>query len=103
MQFRDDHEWRPFHTLKDLAAAISIEAAELQEQFLWRSVNEESQLLSRQREAIEDELADILIHCLNFAAIAEIDIVAAIETKIDQNEVRHPSDEVRGSAEKSGR
>src|SRR6476646_891138 len=96
---RDDREWRPFHTLKDLAAAIGIESAELQEHFLWRSVADEVELLSDQRQAIEDELADVVIHCLNFATIAEIDIVAAIERKIDENELRYPVDEVRGSAE----
>jgi dCTP diphosphatase len=101
--FRDDREWRSFHTLNDLAAAIGIEAAELQEHFLWRSVADEAELLFDQRQAIEDELADVLIHCLNFAAVAEIDIVAAIERKIDQNELRYPVDEVRGSAEKARR
>src|SRR5688572_14832377 len=70
--FRDDRDWRQFHTLKDLALAIGIEASELAEHFLWIRPEEESRRLAEQRAAIEAELADVFIHALNFASAARI-------------------------------
>jgi NTP pyrophosphatase (non-canonical NTP hydrolase) len=99
--FRDEREWGQFHTLKDLAAAISIEAGELQQHFLWQWVGNEDDLLQMSRDAIEDELADVFIHCLNFALRAEIDLASAAERKIDKNEQRYPVDAARGSAKKA--
>jgi NTP pyrophosphatase (non-canonical NTP hydrolase) len=100
-QFRDERDWRQFHSLKDLASAIGIEASELQELFLWQRVENEVELIGAKREAIENELADVLIQCLNFAAVAEIDALAAVERKIENNELRYPVDEFRGSAQKA--
>jgi dCTP diphosphatase len=88
--FRDDRDWRRFHTLKDLAASVSIEAAELQEMFLWQRVEDEKALLGARRGEIEDELADVLIQCLNFASVAGIDVLAAIERKIEKNAIKYP-------------
>lgn len=102
-RFRDERDWRQFHTLKDLAAAIAVEAAELQELFLWHSVQDEQELLERAREAIEDELSDVMIQSVNFASAAGIDLQAAIERKIAKNEQRYPADAVRGSPEKAPR
>jgi NTP pyrophosphatase (non-canonical NTP hydrolase) len=96
--FRDDRDWSRHHTLKDLSAALAIEAAELQELFLWQPVQDEPALLEHRREAIEDELADVLILALNFAAAAGIDVLQAINAKIDKNEVKYPksNSELRG-------
>jgi dCTP diphosphatase len=100
-RFRDDRDWRQFHTLKDLAAAIAIEAAELQELFLWKPIEEEPELIETSREAVENELADVVIQSLNFASVAGVDLVAAINRKIDKNEGRYPADAVRGSSGKA--
>jgi NTP pyrophosphatase (non-canonical NTP hydrolase) len=81
------------HTPKELAAAISIEAAELQEIFLWRSSDEEA---PPDRHRLEDEIADILIFCLNFADVADIDVLRVIEQKIAINEERYPVTKRRG-------
>ena len=54
----DERDWEQFHTLKDLAAAIAIEAAELQELLLWQKADEEDDVLERRRPQIEAELAD---------------------------------------------
>ena len=93
--FRDERDWARFHTLKDLAAAIAIEAAELQELFLWQSIDDEPALLEQRRDAVEDELADVMILALNFAAAAGIDVLQAINGKIDKNEAKYP----KGSSE----
>jgi dCTP diphosphatase len=89
-RFRDERGWLPFHTLKDLAAAIAIEATELQELMLWQRTEHEQALLAQRREEVEDELADVLIQCLNFAAVAKIDVLTAIDRKIDKNASKYP-------------
>jgi NTP pyrophosphatase (non-canonical NTP hydrolase) len=100
-RFRDERDWRQFHTLKDLAAAIGIEAGELQELFLWQQPGNERELLDAKHEAIEDELADVLIQCLNFASAARIDVLEVVERKIEKNELRYPVEQSRGSAAKA--
>jgi NTP pyrophosphatase (non-canonical NTP hydrolase) len=81
--FRDARDWEQFHTLKDLAAAVQIEAGELQELFLWST--DDACVLREKRPEVEAELSDVLIQCLNFALAAEIDVGAAIEAKIDDS------------------
>jgi dCTP diphosphatase len=62
--FRDERDWRQFHSPKELAAAIAIEAAELQEFFLWTDPEEAARVAQNKREGVEAELADVLIQCL---------------------------------------
>jgi NTP pyrophosphatase (non-canonical NTP hydrolase) len=100
-QFRDERDWLQFHSLKDLAAAVAIEAGELQELFLWVTREQESQVLGERRREIEDEVADVLIQLLNFVAIAEIDPVAVASTKVAKNAIRYPAEKVRGTARKA--
>ncbi|MSO95747.1 MAG: nucleotide pyrophosphohydrolase [Thermoleophilia bacterium] len=99
-RFRVVRDWRQFHTLKDLAAAIAVEAAELQEVFLWQGTGQEAELLAERRGDIEAEVADVLIQCLNFAAAAEIDVLAAMARKIEENEVKYPVEAARGTSAK---
>lgn len=82
------------------SGAISIEAAELQELFLWISSQGSSELLRKRLPDVQAELADVLIQCLNFADAAGIDVLRAIESKIDANEEKYPVDKARGSAAK---
>jgi dCTP diphosphatase len=98
--FRDERDWSQFHTLKDLASAISIEASELAEHFLWVRPDEERRRLAETKGDIEAELADVFIQALNFASAAEIDVIAAITAKISANEARYPVSRSRGSAAK---
>jgi NTP pyrophosphatase (non-canonical NTP hydrolase) len=82
--------WNEVRTLKDLAAAVAIEAAELQELYLWERVEDEDRHLKRNREAIESELADVVIYCLGFADRAGIDLPRAIAEKTESNRRRFP-------------
>ena len=84
--------WEPFHNPKNLAVSISIEAAELQEHFQWRSTLESADYVrdAEARFEVGDELADVLIYCLSFANAAGIDVSQAIRTKLDRNEGRFP-------------
>ena len=86
--------------MSNLAAAISVEAAELQEILLWASPQDESEILATRRTEISDELADVFIQCLNFAAVAEIDVLTAIEVKIAKNETKYPVRLAKGSSKK---
>ena len=99
-QFREERDWVEIHNLKDLAAAISIEAAELQEIFLWRPESSGTEIAGIKRAALADEIADVIIQCLNFADVAGIDVLDAVEKKIAVNEVRYPIEKARGSPQK---
>jgi dCTP diphosphatase len=99
-RFRDERDWCQFHTLKDLAAALAVEAGELQEQLLWVRPEDERERLEARRDEIAAELADVVILALNFADVASIDLGEAIKSKLEENARRYPADEVRGSAAK---
>ena len=81
-EFRDERDWRRFHTPKDLAAAIAIEAGELQVLFLWKSASADMEVLEHRRSEVEEELADIAIFLLSFADVAGIDLAEAILAKL---------------------
>jgi dCTP diphosphatase len=98
--FCDARDWRQFHTPKNLAASISIEAAELLEVFQWCG-DQESQAVAKARRAeVADEVADVGIYLIEFAEIVGIDLVQAIRAKLDRNESRYPVDKARGRADK---
>jgi len=93
-KFRDERGWRGYHTLKNLAAAISVEAAELLEIFQWVKEEKEREVLKSKREQIEEEVADVLIYLLFFCDAAGIDPLKAAEKKMNKNEVRFSLDRV---------
>jgi NTP pyrophosphatase (non-canonical NTP hydrolase) len=84
--------WEQYHTPKNLAMAIGIEAAELMEHFQWLTVEESWQLIQdpNQRAEVADELADVIIYCLSFANQADIDMSDAVLAKMRRNEHRFP-------------
>ena len=100
--FAAERDWDKFHTPKNLAASISVEAAELLELFQWsrgqKDWNEVSDGAIRRR--VEDELADILLYVIRFADKAEMDLQAIAERKIGSNAAKYPADQFRGSDRK---
>lgn len=96
--FVAQREWEPFHNPKDLAIALSVEAAELLELFQWRSPEEVEALGEELRQAAADELADVFIYGLSLANALSLDVTAAVERKMDRNEERFPVDRFRGRA-----
>ena len=100
--FRDARDWSQFHTPKNLAAAIAIEAAELQECFLWKTDGEidAEMKTSEKREAVVEEVADILLFALLMADRLGIDLGQAIATKLATNERKYPVALARGNARK---
>lgn len=98
--FRDARDWKQFHNPKDLAAALSIEAAELQEVFLWKHPEALNIDSSKQKERIEEEVADIASFLLLLCNELEIDLADALQRKIAKNAAKYPADKVRGSSRK---
>ena len=94
--FRDARDWAQFHKPKDMAAAVAIEAAELQEHFLWKTHEESAEHLVRHGDEVAEEMADIAIYLMLMADDAGIDLGQAIETKLVINEKRYPADKARG-------
>ena len=78
--FRDARDWAQFHKPKDMAAAVAIEAAELQEHFLWKTHEESAEHLTRHGDEVAEEMADIAIYLMLMADDAGIDLGQAIET-----------------------
>jgi len=101
-RFRDERDWSQFHTPKNLAAAIAIEAAELQEQFLWKTDKEIDRNLKAgpKREAVVEEIADVLMFALLLADRLDIDVAKAIAEKLAANELKYPVALARGNARK---
>ena len=98
LTFRHEREWEQFHSPKNLATALSIEAGELLEQFLWRD-NETVggiQLDPKRMEAIRDEVADVLIYLLFLGNDLGIDLPEAIRAKVVKNAEKYPASEYRG-------
>ena len=97
VKFRDDREWAQFHDSKNLATAISIEAAELNELFLWKSV-EESEQVDQSR--IKEELADVMAFSFLLAAKHGFDIKEMMLDKMKKNGEKYPVEKARGTARK---
>lgn len=97
IRFRDERNWEQFHTSKDLASAISIEAAELNELFLWKSV-EESEKVDRER--IGEELADILAFTLLLANKHGFDVRKIVLDKIRKNAEKYTVEKSKNTAKK---
>jgi NTP pyrophosphatase (non-canonical NTP hydrolase) len=98
--FRDERDWAQFHNPKDMAAALAIEVAELQEIFLWKTGEEIAQTAEKKRSEIEDEVADVAVYLLEFADNQGIDIEAAILAKMEKNAVKYPVQKSKGSSTK---
>lgn len=94
LRFRDERDWSQFHNPKDLALAISIEAGELLELFLWK--NPEDAPVER----VKEELADIISFVLLMAEKYHLDIKSIVSEKIIMNGVKYPVDKSKGNASK---
>ena len=101
-EFRDARDWKQFHTPKDLAAAIAIEAGELQERFLWKREEEIEALLATPvgKQGVVDELADVLICSLLLADRLGVDVGRIVAEKTAQNARKYPVAKAKGTAQK---
>jgi NTP pyrophosphatase (non-canonical NTP hydrolase) len=101
VKFRDDRDWKQFHTPKDLAMSIAIEAAELMECFQWKNKEEvENYVKSEKSIEIEEEMADIIVYLLNLSDVLGVDIIKAANEKLDKNNKKYPVEKSKGNAKK---
>ena len=102
VRFRDERDWEQFHTPKDLALGLQIEAAELAELFLWRGPEESAEDFGRAefRDKLQDELADVQTFLLYLAEAAGVNLAAAVRSKLKKNAAKYPVEKARGSARK---
>jgi len=95
--FRDERDWAQFHDSKNLALALSIEAAELNELFLWKK-DAESEAVDKQR--LREELADVFAYALMLAGRHGLDVSQIVKDKIALNAQKYPVESSRGSSAK---
>lgn len=100
-----ERDWQQFHDPKNLAMAIGVEAGELMDHFRWVNNRESFTVLDdqRSRAGVEDELADVLILALEFAAVCRIDVAKAIDRKLGRLAERYPVELSKGRAVKHDR
>jgi NTP pyrophosphatase (non-canonical NTP hydrolase) len=91
-RYRDERDWQQFHMLKDLAIAVSTEAGELLERFLWRTDADAAE----QREKLEEEIADVAIYLFFLCDALGSDLLDLVERKHERNLERHPVSTARG-------
>ena len=97
VKFRDDRAWRQFHTPKDLAISMSLEASELLELFQWSGSDLEC---THNRKKLKEELADVLSYCILMADVCGFDLDEIMNEKVSKNEAKYPVEKAYGSAAK---
>ncbi|MBV6476237.1 MAG: nucleotide pyrophosphohydrolase [Rhodocyclaceae bacterium] len=98
--FTQEREWDRYHTPKNLAMALIVEAAELAEHFQWLTAEESQSPQDGKREKVRDELADVLIYLVELADALGVDLAAAAHDKIAKNALKYPVEKARGNAKK---
>ncbi|HET7262482.1 MAG TPA: nucleotide pyrophosphohydrolase [Casimicrobiaceae bacterium] len=99
-EFAEPRDWNQFHSPKNLAIALSVEAGEVLEQFQWTTDCDSLDVRDPKRQAIEEELADVLLCLVRLADKLNIDLLAAAQAKIVINSEKYPVETSRGSARK---
>ena len=97
VEFRDARDWKQYHSPRNLAASVSIEAGELLELFQWSSDETVAADVAARHGDISRELADIVIYCVLMAHETGVDLEAAIDAKLAENDAKYPQDKARGS------
>ena len=97
IKFRNDRDWEQFHDTKNLATAISIEAAELNELFLWKNVEESENV---DKDKLKEELADIFAYAFLLAEKHNLNVKEIVLEKIKRNGEKYPVSKAKGTAKK---
>lgn len=99
-RFAKDRDWQQFHSPKNLASALVVEAGELLEHFQWLTEEQSRNLLPEKRDAAGAEVADVLLYLIQLASALGIDPIAAAQAKLKLNAQKYPVDLARGSSAK---
>ena len=95
--FVHERDWAQFHSPKNLAMAMIVEAAELVEHFQWDTIQESYDLSAEKRQEVAHELADTFVYLLRLAEVTGIDLIQAANDKIALNAIKYPVDKAKGS------
>ena len=98
--FVAERDWAQFHTPKNLALSVAIEAAEIMEHFQWCTGEESQALAAPKRALVAHEIGDVLIYLLRLARVLDIDPVTAATDKLAQNREKYPVEKAKGRATK---
>lgn len=98
--FSAERDWNQFHNPKNLAMALSVEAAELLELFQWLTPEQSATPDDGRRRRVAEELADVLWFLVRIADRLDIDLLQAAESKLEQNAKKYPAERVRGQSRK---
>lgn len=98
IEFRRARDWEQFHNPKNLAISISLEAAELLENFQWKDMEESLKHALENKEKISEEVADLLIYIFYLCNDLDIDFIEVIENKIFKNQKKYPVDKSKGNS-----
>jgi len=99
-QFAEARDWKQFHSPKNLASALAVEAGELLEHFQWLTEEQSRALPPEKREAVSAELADVLLYLVQLASALGVDPVEAARAKLKLNALKYPIDLARGNSKK---
>jgi NTP pyrophosphatase (non-canonical NTP hydrolase) len=99
-QFAAERDWNQFHSPKNLASALSVEASELLEIFQWLTEEQSRSLTPEQHVHVREEMADVLNYLVRLADKLDVDLLAAAREKIDKNALKYPVEKSRGSMKK---
>jgi len=99
-EFAGERKWEQFHTPKNLAAALSVEAAELLEHFQWLTDEQSRTLSAKQRYKVGEEIADVLLYLLQLADKLAINPIEAAKCKMQANALKYPVERAKGSMTK---
>lgn len=98
--FASERDWDQFHSPKNLASALAVEAAELLEPFQWLTEEQSRALPPQETAAVRQEMADVLIYLVQLADKLNVDLLAAAREKIAENALKYPVEKSKGSARK---
>ncbi len=96
--FAEERDWAQFHSPRNLAMALNVEAGELLELYLWCADDGPQPMVDSRRSRVADEAADVLMCLLNFCERADVDLAAALRLKLAAAAQKYPADKVRGRA-----
>jgi dCTP diphosphatase len=99
-EFARDRDWEQFHSPKNIASALSVEASELLEIFQWLTEDQSKEPSRQAMEKVKEEVADVQLYLIRLCDLLQIDLAAAVDAKFAANVRKYPVHKARGSAKK---
>lgn len=96
--FNDERDWGQFHSPKNLATALMVEAGEIAEHFQWMTEADSRSVSGEKLEEIKQEIGDVMLYVMNLSDKLEIDPIEAAREKLEINRAKYPADKVRGKS-----